>query len=123
MLPKIEMVKKALSSLHTSTCIIHTYSNGAMDENTGIVDDVETASDPIPCRLSFNSSPTTDGEGIAQAAQTATLFLDPSIVVIAGSDIDVIQNGRTMEFTAAGVPEVYQGHQEINLVDRVKYHG
>lgn len=124
MLPQIQMVKKALQRLHTSTCVIYTFDDDSMDEVTGIVTQGKKQSREYPCRVSYKTgNPTSTGEHIGVATQTVTLFLDPDIIVPPGSDIDVIQNGRTLQYKSSGVPAVFQSHQEISLEERVKYHG
>lgn len=129
MLPQIQMVKKALQRLHTSTCIIYTFDDDSIDEVTGIVTQGKKKSREYPCRVSYKlvsyktGNPTSTGEHIGVATQMVTLFLDPDIIVPPGSDIDVIQNGRTLQYKSSGVPAVFQSHQEISLEERVKYHG
>lgn len=124
MLPQIKMVKKALERLHTSTCIIYTFDDDSIDEVTGIVTQGKRISREYPCRVSYKTgNPTATGEQIGVATQMVTLFLDPDIIVPPGSDIDVIQNGRTLQYKSSGVPAVFQSHQEISLEERVKYHG
>lgn len=123
MLPKINLVKKALSKLHTSICVVHTYADDVQDPVTGIVKQGKRTSQEYPCRVSFKSAPTASDENIAVATQNVTLFLDADIVIPPGSDVDVIQNGRTLHYKASGVPSVYQSHQEIPLAERTKYHG
>ena len=117
------MVKSALSKLHTSTCVVYTFEDDAVDEVTGIVTQGEQKSIEYPCRVSYKYSPPTTGDTIATATQTVTLFLDPDIEIPPGCDIDVVQNGRTLKYKASGVPMVFQSHQEIPLEERVKYHG
>lgn len=122
MLPQIEMVKSALSKLHTSTCVIYTFED-VVDEVTGIVTQGEKKSIEYPCRISYKTSTPSSGDKIATATQTVTLFLAPDIEIPPGCDIDVVQNGRTLKYKASGVPMVFQSHQEIPLEERVKYHG
>ncbi len=123
MLPKIQMVKKALFKLHTSTCVVYTYEDDAVDEVTGIVTEGKKISTEYPCRISYKTSTPSSGDKIATTTQTVTLFLAPDIIIPPGSDVDVIQNGRTLQYKASGVPMVFQSHQEIPLEERVKYHG
>lgn len=68
-----------------------------------------------PCRLSYGSAPSAT-EGItAGLTQTIKLFIDPDIIVKAGSRIDVTQNGTTVSYEASGQPKKYSNHQEIEL--------
>ena len=117
------MVKKALSKLHTSTCVVYTFEDDVVDEVTGIVTEGMRTSIEYPCRISYKTSTPSTGDTIATATQTVTLFLDPDIEIPPGCDIDVVQNGRTLKYKASGVPMVFQSHQEIPLEERVKYHG
>lgn len=123
MLPQIEMVKSALSKLHTSTCIVYTFEDDVVDEVTGIVTQGKKKSIEYPCRISYKTRAPSSGDTIATATQIVTLFLAPDIEIPPGCDIDVVQNGRTLKYKASGVPMVFQSHQEIPLEERVKYHG
>lgn len=123
MLPKIEVVKKTLSKLHTSTCVVYTFEDDVVDEVTGIVTQGERTSIEYPCMASYKTSAPSGGDKIATATQTVTLFLAPDIEIPPGCDVDVVQNGRTLKYKASGVPMVFQSHQEIPLEERVKYHG
>lgn len=122
MLPKIEVVRRAIEKLHQDTAIIYT-NYDEMDKETGIMTEKTLESEPIPCRLSYNSKPSADGDTLQSATQTITLFLAPEVKVIAGSDIDIIRRGQRLKFKAAGIPALYDSHQEITLEERVKYHG
>lgn len=123
MLPKIQMVRNALDSLHTSTCTIQLKTKGAIDPTTGIVQADKVTSVEYPCRISFKSSnPSTVPNGLGDAVQTVTLFLAPEIIVPPGSEVVVNQNGRTTAYTASGVPMVFQSHQEIPLKEKVIHH-
>lgn len=124
MLPKIALVKQALQRLHTSTCIIRTKTQGVIDPKTGIVRAGTAESPEYPCRVSFKASNPSDiSNGMGTAVQTVTLFLDPEIVVVPGSEVVVTQNGRTTTYTASGVPMVFQSHQEVPIEEKVVHHG
>lgn len=124
MLPKIEVVKRALNKLHTSTCVIQTRTKGTVDEETGIITSDTVTSNEYPCRISFKSSiPSNNGSILGQSVQTVTLFIDSDIDVLPNSDIIVKQNGRTTTYTASGVPMIFQSHQEIGLAEKVVRHG
>ncbi len=123
MLPKTALVRAALERLYDGQATIWTYQDGAADEN-GIVSAEPKKAGPYPCRVSYkNLTPAEEGDGLGTFSQSITLFISPDIVIAAGSDIDVEQRGRTLQFTAAGVPAVYDSHQEVPLRHRGKYDG
>lgn len=123
MLPKTALVRKALEKLYDGQATIWAYADGEPDEN-GIVSPEPQQAGSYPCRVSYKTvSPAEQGDGLATLDQSITLFISPDIVIAAGSDIDVVQRGRTLQFTAAGVPAVYDSHQEVPLRHRGKYDG
>lgn len=125
MLPKTALVRKAIESLYDGQATIITYPDGVPDADTGIVEPVQEMAGPYPCRVSYKTiqNGNVDGDGLASFSQAITLFISPDIVIAAGSDIDVVQRGRTLQFTASGVPAVYDSHQEVPLMHRGTYHG
>lgn len=125
MLPKTAVVRKALERLYDGKATIYTYPDGEADAVTGVVKPVQKAAGPYPCRVSYKNiqSGNNEGDGLATFSQAITLFISPDIVIAAGSDIEVVQRGRTLQFTASGVPAVYDSHQEVPLAHRGVYHG
>lgn len=123
MLPKTALVRAVLERLYDGQATIWTYQDGAADEN-GIVSAEPKKAGPYPCRVSYkNLTPAEEGDGLGTFSQSITLFMSPDILIAAGSDIDVVQRGRTLQFTAAGVPAVYDSHQEVPLLHRGTYNG
>ena len=123
MLPKTALVRKALEKLYDGQATIWAYADGEPDAN-GIVSAEPRQAGPYPCRVSYkNLTPAEEGDGLGTFSQSITLFMSPDILIAAGSDIDVVQRGRTLQFTAAGVPAVYDSHQEVPLRHRGKYDG
>lgn len=123
MLPKTALVRKALEKLYDGEATIWAYQDSEPDEN-GIVSAEPQKTGPYPCRVSYKTiSPAEQGDGLASFSQSITLFISPDITIAAGSDIDVVQRGRTLQFTAAGVPAVYDSHQEVPLLHRGTYDG
>ncbi|WP_301860979.1 hypothetical protein [uncultured Megasphaera sp.] len=123
MLPKTSLVRKALERLYDGQATVWVYQDGAPDES-GIVSPEPQKTGPYPCRVSYKTTaPAEQGDRLASFDQSITLFLSPDIIIAVGSDIDVEQRGRTLQFTAAGVPAVYDSHQEIPLLHRGKYDG
>ena len=69
----------------------------------------------IPCRLDLDAPAAAARDGLSAVSLSAVLFLSPTVEVAAGARVDVVQNGRTWHFEAAGAPVVYTGHQEVAL--------
>lgn len=110
------MVRKAIESLYKGRCII-TNSQKVVDPRTHRTsfDDVVIVENE-PCRLSFSSVAEADSDdGVATVAQVVKLFLRPELIVLAGSKIEVTQNGVTTRYKASGQPAVYSNHQEVIL--------
>ena len=86
------------------------------NSKTSITEFVEkTILENIPCRLSYNSAPTTGKDVVASVTQEIKLFLSPQYVIPEGSKIVVTQRGCTDEFIRSGKPKKYENHQEIVL--------
>lgn len=123
MLPKAALVRKAIESLYDGVASITTQSQ-TVDPATGRVKSTDVTVTGVACRISYkNVNPASDGGGIAAAGQTVTLFTNPDIVIQAGSDITVDHRGRKLQFRAAGVPAVYDSHQEVPLESRAVHNG
>lgn len=123
MLPKTALVRKALEKLYDGQATIWVYADGEPDEH-GIVSSEPQKTGPYSCRVSYKTiSPAEQGDGLAAFSQSITLFISSDVLIAAGSDIDVVQRGRMLKFTASGVPAVYDSHQEVPLRYRGKYNG
>lgn len=84
------------------------------------VERVKTLED-VPCRCSFESAtPATQTDDATAVSQEITLYLAPEVEILAGSEVEVTQNERTILFEASGTPRVYQTHQEIALISTDK---
>ena len=71
-----------------------------------------------PCKLSFESLTSTDGDAVATVSQSVKLFLSPDVVVPAGCKVVVIRSNdlqREFTYSSSGEPGVFPNHQEINL--------
>ena len=71
-----------------------------------------------PCKLSFESLSTTDGNPVANISQAVKLFLSPDVVIPAGCKVIVTRSNkleRTFTFASSGEPGVFSSHQEIAL--------
>lgn len=110
------MVRKALESLYKGRCKI-TEIRKATDPVTKRVTftDVVTVENE-PCRLSFSSvANAVQGNEVANVAQVVKLFIRPELTILAGSKIEVTQNGVTSKYVASGKPAVHSNHQEVVL--------
>lgn len=70
----------------------------------------------IPCRLSYKSGTTTgETESASHLTQDIEVFMNPDLVVKAGSKLVITHLERVIEFKCTGEPAVYQTHQELHL--------
>lgn len=107
--------KAALERLWTDTCTV-TQRIKTVDSTTHLTDWTETAIyTDIPCKLSFESYPSTAGDPVAAVSQAVKLFLDPSLSIPAGCKITVARGSNTFTYKASGQPAIFHNHQEINL--------
>lgn len=108
--------RKMLEKTYESLCTIKGTTTVKVDGETITQEGVVVENQP--CRLSHGSNThAKQGSVNAEASQTVKLFLAPEIEVKPGSKITVIQNGRTYNLEASGLPAVYSTHQEINLIE------
>lgn len=110
------MVRKSIEKLYTDTCNIYEYQK-VKDRVTK-----RTEFEPIlihenvKCRISFKNITTTDQTtGEAITGQITVLFINPELVIKPNSKINVMRNGRVLEYKNSGVPAFYYSHQEIVL--------
>lgn len=71
-----------------------------------------------PCKLSFETLTSTDGDETATVQQAVKLFLSPDVNVPAGCKIVVTRPNdleRTCTYTRSGEPGIFSNHQEIML--------
>lgn len=70
-----------------------------------------------PCRMVVESSPATVNQNGAPAvSEIITLLISPTVEILPGSGIEILQEGREEYFKRAGIPIVYPSHQEVTLV-------
>lgn len=109
-------VRKAIESIWFGRCTI-TQSKEKFNyvtKQTSFEDEVVCEDEP--CRLSHESSNhTMNSDTVATVTQTIKLFIRPELVILAGSKIEVTQNGRTKRYIASGEPSIYSNHQEVVL--------
>ncbi len=69
-----------------------------------------------PCRISFRRIDANKQSRFpGYKKQDAVLFASAKLLIKEGSDISVLQEGRTYEYELSGMPAVYRGHQEVAL--------
>ncbi len=109
----LSRLRQANGILYDGVCRIVAFERVA-----GTVDAFQEAlvGEDIPCRLDFDASPAAGArDGLSAVSLSAALFLSPAVAVSAGCRVEVVQNGKTWHFEAAGTPVVYAGHQEVAL--------
>lgn len=115
MLPKISLVKRAVEHLYDGRMTVEEARKEKNAKNiTALVWNAVVGD--VPCRVSYKTiTPAGRSDTVDSTAQTITLFTAPAIDIKPGSRIVVTQRGRTMRFSCAGIPAVYESHQEIPL--------
>ena len=115
MLPKISLVKRAVEHLYDGRMTVEEARKERNAKNittlvwSAVIEDA-------PCRVSYKAvAPAGRSDMVDSIAQAITLFTAPDIDIKPGSRLIVVQRGRTMRFSCAGVPAVYESHQEIPL--------
>lgn len=116
MLPKNAVVKvrKALEKGYIGTFTVTEYKKVKNPNKTTGFSEVKVLVDQ-PCKLSFQSSPSTSDGDVPKINQTVKLFFAPDIIIKEGSKITVTQNGVTTEYKRSGTPAYYPTHTEILL--------
>lgn len=72
-----------------------------------------------PCKLSFETLSSTDGDPVAAVSQAVKLFISPDVKIPAGCKIVVTRFNdleRTFTYSKSGEAGVFTNHQEIPLV-------
>ena len=110
--------RKALERLWKDRCSIFIREE-VTDPVTHLTDSEEK---PLlqdqPCKLSFETLTSTNGDEVATAQQVVKLFLSPDVKVPAGCKIIVTRPNdveRTFIYSRSGEPGVFSNHQEIML--------
>lgn len=113
--------RKALERMWWDRCTIFQKVKNT-DPKTKLTDFSETPLvEDQPCKLSFETLNSTDGEHTAAKFQNVKLFLSPYLVIPAGCKVSVKRFNRkgelVREFTFAhsGEAGVFTNHQEIYL--------
>lgn len=116
MLPKISLVRRAVESLYDGRATVEEVRKEKNAKNITTSVWVTVMQD-VPCRVSYKTlAPASRSDTVDSIIQAITLFAAPNIDIKAGSRITVVQRGRTMKYACAGIPAIYDSHQEIPLV-------
>lgn len=110
--------RKALERLWKDRCSIFVKEK-VTDPTTHLTDFEEK---PLlqdqPCKLSFETLNSTDGDHVATVAQSVKLFISPNVEIPAGCKIVVTRFNdleRTFTYSRSGEPGIFTNHQEIML--------
>lgn len=110
--------RKALERLWKDRCTVY-HRVKVTDPKTKLTDFEEK---PLlqdqPCKLSFETLNSTDGDHAATVAQSVKLFISPDVEIPAGCKIVVTRFNdleRTFAYSRSGEPGIFTNHQEIML--------
>lgn len=110
--------RKALERLWKDRCTVY-HRVKVTDPKTKLTDFEEK---PLfqdqPCKLSFETLNSTDGDHVATVAQSVKLFISPDVEIPAGCKIVVTRFNdleRTFTYSRSGEPGIFTNHQEIML--------
>ena len=113
-------VRAALERLWTDTATFSQWAK-VTDETTKLTEFQETP--PLtdqPCKLSFETLTSSDGEPVAPLQQAVKLILSPDVTVPPGCKVTVKRptgesTYQTFVFQSSGEPGIFHNHQEIML--------
>lgn len=107
--------RKALERMYQGRATVIEYQK--VKDEYGMTNFQEvTVLEDQPCKLSFETLTSSNGDPVATVSQSVKLFISPDVVIKAGSKkVFATQHGRTTEYSNSGVPAVYPTHQEIML--------
>ena len=110
--------RRALEILWKDQCSVYQWTE-VTDPETMLTDFQESPLlEDQPCKLSFETLTSTNGDEVATAQQVVKLFLSPDVKVPAGCKIIVTRPNdmeRTFTYARSGEPGVFSNHQEIML--------
>ena len=109
--------RKALERMYQGRATVIEYQK--VKDEYGMTNFQEvTVLEDQPCKLSFETLTSTNGDEVATAQQVVKLFLSPDVKVPAGCKIIVTRPNdveRTFTYSRSGEPGVFSNHQEITL--------
>lgn len=112
----ILLAKQAIESTYKGLCTVIEYKDIEDEDTNETINKPIPVHEDIPCKLSKKAINSTNQTEVANIIKYApVLFINPGIVIKAGSKIVVSQHGVTREFEQSGEPFVYETHQEIVL--------
>lgn len=115
--------KKILSRYYTGRCNIY-IKEAVTDRETHKTRAKESLLyKNIPCRLSHESKAISSAYERNTVTQQVMLFLDNEIEIPAGAKIEVVQDGVRNLYGAAGEPNVFETHQQVELTLWEDYSG
>lgn len=110
--------RKALERLWNDRCTVY-HRVKVTDPKTKLTDfDEKPLLQDQPCKLSFETLNSTDGDHVATVAQSVKLFISPDVEIPAGCKIVVTRFNdleRTFTYSRSGEPGIFTNHQEIML--------
>ena len=110
--------RKALERLWKDRCTVY-HRVKVTDPKTKLTDfDEKPLLRDQPCKLSFETLNSTDGDHVATVAQSVKLFISPDVEIPAGCKIVVTRFNdleRTFTYSRSGEPGIFTNHQEIML--------
>lgn len=110
--------RKALERLWKDRCTVY-HRVKVTDPKTKLTDfDEKPLLQDQPCKLSFETLNSTDGDHVATVAQFVKLFISPDVEIPAGCKIVVTRFNdleRTFTYSRSGEPGIFTNHQEIML--------
>lgn len=110
--------RKALERLWKDRCTVYRRVK-VTDPKTKLTDfDEKPLLQDQPCKLSFETLNSTDGDHVATVAQSVKLFISPDVEIPAGCKIVVTRFNdleRTFTYSRSGEPGIFTNHQEIML--------
>lgn len=110
--------RKALERLWKDRCTVY-HKVKVKDPDTKLTDfDEKPLLQDQPCKLSFETLSSTDGDPVATLTQSVKLFISPDVKIPAGCKIVVTRFNdleRTFTYANSGEAGVFTNHQEILL--------
>lgn len=109
--------RKALERMYQGRATVIEYQK--VKDEYGMTNFQEvTVLEDQPCKLSFETLNSTDGDHVATVAQSVKLFISPDVEIPAGCKIVVTRFNdleRTFTYSRSGEPGIFTNHQEIML--------
>lgn len=109
-----EKIRKAIEKTYTDVCDIYSFKKVQEGSITKLAKVLEYEN--IKCALSQKNLKTAENnQSHSKIDYDVKLFISPDIKLLAGSEIEVTNFGKTQTFKYVGEPFVYETHQEVLL--------